>query len=286
MSDQEKIMPTEAENQAQQPQQPEEQEFEMDGGQEAPDESQEQKSDEPETEDPPQTDKAEKPERPINQQAVDKRINKAIREKYEEKRKREKIEHELQQARQKLEQYDKKIVDIPDMPDAFDPNFDEKIKQRDEALKEQARIEAKKVIEQEHLENQMRQQAQKDRDTINGYVQNMFSNAQKIGINEDELRQADDTVAGFIKDAGLATFILSQNDAPLIIHHLANNLSELENISRMNPIEAAAYIATSVTSSAKKYRPNIPTTPDPLDIPQGKAKGTKQSEYLDGVEFE
>lgn len=226
------------------------------------------------------------PEKPINQEAVQKRINKAIRERYEEQRKREEAERKLEEATQKLSAFDQKDITIPEFPDAFDPNFDQKIRARDEALKQQAMQQAQRDLQQRNAEQARMEKAQKQRDQVTGYVNSMFKNAEQMGIKEADLRQADDTVAMFIKDPGLATFILSQKDAPLIINHLAGNIAELETISRMNPIDAAAHIATSVIPAAQKYRPNLPSTPDPIDIPAGKSKGVKQSEYLDGVEFE
>lgn len=268
--------PTDAEqNQAQ------DEGLEIDGGQE--EEASEQKA---EAEQPATDQQTETPEKPINQEAVQKRINKAIRERYEEQRKREAAEKQLEEARQKLSAFDKQDVTIPPMPDAFDPDFDNKIRQRDEALKQQAMQQAERDLVQRNAEKAAQQQAQAKRDQINGYVKSMFANAEQMGIKEADLRQADDTVAMFIKDAGLAQFILSQKDAPLIINHLAGNIGELETISKMNPIEAAAHIASNTIPAARKYRPNIPTTPDPIDIPAGKAKGVKQSEYLDGVKFE
>ena len=222
----------------------------------------------------------------INQEAVDKRINKLTFEKYEERRKREKIEQELEQARQKIAAQTQQEVIVPEMPDAFDPNFEEKIKARDEALRQQAMVQAKRDAERQSSEQAQRRKLESDRETITGYVNSMFSEAKKIGIKEADLRQADDTVAMFIKDQGLARFILSQKEAPQIITQLAGNIAELESISKMDPISAAAHIASNVIPRAKSYKASISKTPEPLDIPKGKANSAKPDKFTDGYTFE
>lgn len=266
-------MSTETENQANV-----DQGFEIEEGAEQPESDAEQQA-APETQ-------TQTPERPINQEAVQKKINKAIKERYEEQRKREAAERELEQAKLRLQALDKQDVVIPEMPDAFDANFEAKIRARDEALRMQAIRQAEKEQQQRTLEQAKIAEAQTKRDQINGYVTTMFETAKQMGMKETDLRQADDTVAKFIRDPGLATFILSQKDAPLIINHLADNLSELETVSKMNPIEAAAYIATSVIPAAQRFKPTLPKTPEPIDIPTGKAKAAKNDPFLEGVTFE
>lgn len=223
--------------------------------------------------------------KPINQEAVQKKINKAIYEKYEEIRKREALEAELTEARKKLDAVSKDVVNVPDMPDAFDPDFDLKVKARDEALKKQAQIEAQQIIERQNTEQAMKKAAEAEREKITGYVNNMYTAAEKLGMKKDDLTQADNVVAGFIKDPGLATFIISHDKAPLIINHLASNITELEMISKMNPIQASAYIVASVLPNAQQYKPAVPSTPDPLEIPAGKPAGQKNP-YLEGVVIE
>ena len=224
--------------------------------------------------------------RPINQEAVQRKINKAIFARYEEARKREEAERKLEEAERKLAATDSKTVTVPDMPDLFDPDYDNKVKARDEALRAQAEANAIKALELKNAEQAMQQQAEKEREKITGYISAMYDKAEKLGIKKDDLRQADDMVATFIKDPQLATFIISHDNAAQIINHLASNISELEQISKMNSIQAAAHIVTNVLPSANDFKPAIPSTPDPLEIPNGKPGGDKKSPYLEGVVME
>lgn len=290
--------PTEAQNQAE-VQQPQIQ-FE-DGVEETPtmDESAQAETSEPETEPEAQTEitESQKTEaaptekgqeaqnKPINQEAVQKKINKAIREKYEEQRRREEIEAKLAEAEKKLNSLSQETVIVPDMPDVFDPDFEQKVKIRDDALKRHAQAEAQKAIDQRIKEQAQKEKAQAEREKINGYVSQMYAAADSHGIKKEDLQAADNTVAMFVKDPGLASFIIAQKSAPLIVNHLAQNIAELEKISRMSPITAAAYIATDIIPAAERFKPKKSSAPEPLDLPSGKAGG-KKSPYLEGVVFE
>lgn len=222
----------------------------------------------------------------IDQEAVNKRINKLTFEKYEEKRKREQIEAELAQMKSQQQQGRPESVQIPELPDVFDPNYDRKMAERETALKKAAQIEAQKNYEEKMAEQQKLDQQNKSREQAQKWVSDMYQEAEKLGIQKDDLQKADQTVATFIKDQGLARFIISQKAAPLIINHLASNAAELEHIAGLNPIDAAAYIAAKVIPDAEKFKPKVTKTPDPLDIPDGKAAGQNESPFLKGVIFE
>lgn len=282
MTDQDQ-KPTEAQNQAElDSQEPAIDESTPDTDQGTDDDGQ---TDEQET---PDSQETEEPETFINQEAVTKRINEVIAARHEEKRKRLAIEKELEQTKAKLSEKEKQVFDdivVPPLPDAFDPEYETKIAIRDAALKKQALAEAQKTLERENKEKAEQQRLTDERNKVKGYVETMYSQGQKLGITNDELRRADDTVAMFIKDPELARYIISHEKAPLIVKTLSDNLEELEKISQMSPISAAAHIASNIVPKAR-YKPPIPDTPDPLDIPEGRPAGEKVNKWLEGVTFE
>ena len=230
-------------------------------------------------------DTAEQQSKGIDQESVNKRINKLTFEKYEERRKREQLESELNSLKSAQSKSDESVT-VPEMPDIFDPQYDSKIAEREKALQRAAQIQAQKDYEARLDEQKRAEQQQSQQQQAQKWVTDMYTEAEKLGIEKDDLQKADHTVATFIKDQGLARFIISQKEAPLIINHLAKNAAELEHISALNPIDAAAYIASKVIPAAAKYKPNLSKAPDPLDIPDGKAAGKAKSPYLDGVTFE
>lgn len=226
-------------------------------------------------------------ESPINQEAVEKRINKITFEKYEEKRKREAIQAELDQLKAKLEERDKKSEDInvPPMPDPYDDDYADKIKAREAALQQAAVLKAKKDFLEEQNKKAFLDKITKQNAEIQKQVDEMYANAEKHGISKEALQNADAKVANFIKDQSLARFILGQKDAALVINYLSNSATELEKLSSMDPLNASVYIATEISQKAVKSKPKLTKTPDPIDIPKGSA-APKEDAYLKGVSFE
>lgn len=245
-------------------------------------------SEEPSAESPEEQQTPEsKEESFINQEAVNKRINEITFQKYEEKRKREQLETELNQLRLKLEDRKKESEDIPipPLPDPYDDDYSGKIKAREQALQQAAELKARKTFEANQKKKAMMDQLEAQNATIKKQVETMFEKGKKHGISEEDLREADRTVSNFIKDQSLARFILAQDDAALIVKYLSTSATELEKLSSMDPLSASVHIATKVAQKAVKIKPGLTKTPDPIDIPSGKS-APKEDPYLKGVSFE
>lgn len=228
-----------------------------------------------------------KPEKPINQEAVQKRIDEITFEKYEEKRKREELEKKLADLEEKINKQEaaKEDIVIPDLPDVYDDDYDEKIKARDAAIGKAAEIRARKKIEEDQIKQETSRQWALKQKKILENVEKMYASAPEYGITKEELQVADTRICQFIKDPGLAEFIVSQKDAALIVKYLSSSATELEKISSLNPLDASVYIATKVTTDAKKLKPGVTKAPDPIDIPKGKAK-PKTNRFMEGVKLE
>lgn len=260
--------PTGAENQAQETA---EESYELEGGEP---ESQEQES-EPET----TTDEKPAPEREINQESVQKRINRAIREKGEADRARVAAEQKAAELEQQLNQRTQHEQAIPDLPDPYDPQYLEKIQARELALTQDATRKAQIEIEQ-------KRQAEEDARRINENVDRMLKDAETHGIKQDDFIEADKTVSLFVRDPVLANFILSQKESALIVRHLADNVQELESLSKMGRLDAVAYIAGEIAPKARGYKPTLPNVPDPLDIPKGRGSAKNEDPAMKGVILE
>jgi len=224
----------------------------------------------------------------INQDKVNSRINKLTFEKHEERRKREAAEKKAKELQDKYEKAttESSEVVIPPIPDTFDPQYEAKIKARDEAIAKKAEADAKAQLAVQQRQDQIKAQQEREQAEIQTAVDNMFKNGKDLGIEKEELLEADGKVATFIRDPSLAKFIISQENSALVVKYLASSAQELEKISTMDSISAAAYIATTIVPKADELKPGVTTTPDPLDIPSGKGGGDKQSPFLTGVEFE
>lgn len=231
--------------------------------------------------------KEEKQEGFINQEAVNKRINEISFEKHEERRKREKLEAELAELKGKWEQLEAKKNDvvIPDMPDVYDDDFEKKMREREDAIRKSALIQAEKKMAKDREEREMTERLKARQKKVLDYVDRMKKKATEYGITAEELDRDDQTVSSYIQNPELAGFLISHDEAPLLIKYLSGSATELDKISRMQPLEASVYITNKIAPEAMKLKPGVTKTPEPARVPKGRSS-PKKDPYLKGVSFE
>jgi hypothetical protein len=225
--------------------------------------------------------------KPVNQEAVNRKINKVIAKQKQAEAEAEAVKKELEKYRAKLAEKEKSAIDveIPSLPDAWDPEYQAKVAERDRLLQEKAKAEAAAEVQRQRQEELTKQQQEKEREKYIEQTQKMYSAGEKVGIKKEELQKAEQTLALFVKDPSLAQFILAHDDSALIVNHLAANVEELDKISAMPSVNASAHIVSKVLPEAQKFKPTASKAPDPLSIPSGKAAGTDDP-FLKGVQFE
>lgn len=210
-----------------------------------------------------------------------KRINQKHFELMEEKRAREAAEAEIAALKSKIPENHK--VDIPPLPDPYDDDFDTKMAQRDEAIKKAAIYDAQEEVRQNQLNEQYRTQAESKQKALAEAVNTYSGRARDLNISESELMVAGKTVAAYGIHDSVAEFILQDDKGPAITAHLARNPEQLEIVSRLNPIQAALYIASNVKPKLSvKSKAN--DLPDPADTLSGggvtkKERGPKGAKY-------
>lgn len=230
----------------------------------------------------------EKQEEFVNQEAVNKRINAITFEKYKEKRKREKLESELAELRAKIEKQEaeKEDIKIPDMPDVYDSDFEQRVREREDAIRRAAEIQAEKKLRKDREQKELTRKMETYQKQVLEKVDAMYTKAKKYGISKDDMEQAERIVAGFTNNnSDLAAFLIGQDEAPLIVKYLSESAVELEKIQGMHPLQASVYITNEVTPKATKLKPGLTQTPDPVELPKGKAR-SKVNPFLKGVQLE
>jgi len=225
---------------------------------------------------------------PFDQEAVNKRINKLTFEKHEERRLREEAEAKAQEKEAELAKLKAKEaeIEIPPMPDTFDPEYQEKLKKRDDAIAELAKVNAKKELAEQSAAQRAQEAIEAHQAEVQKHVNTMYSEAEKLGVKQDELQKADGILVQYIKNPELAVFIISQPDAALLVKHLSSSPQELDKLSKMTTAAAAAYIATTVAPKAQELKPGLTNTPDPLKLPKGKGAKEEPNPYMKGVVME
>jgi hypothetical protein len=201
----------------------------------------------------------------------------AKREAAAEKERREELER-------KLQQYEAPVrPDIPPPPDPYDQDFQQRVAHRDALIAQAARWDAQQayVQQQAQVDAQARWQAEQDklRATVTAYS----GTADKLGITAAELSQAGQAVAQFGIHDDLAQHILTDEQGPSITVYLSKNPLEMDKISNMSPIKAAAYIESHVKPKAVKPPPQL--APEPVESLKGSGVPENES-HMKGVTME
>jgi hypothetical protein len=208
--------------------------------------------------------------------------------------KRKEAEQKLEEYQRRIEEYEQRISQqqpdngepvVPDPPNIWDDNYEEKIKQRDEALIRHAEWRAEQKTRQEWEQRQYYEKAQQEQQQLLTKVQTYTERAEKeYGIDPSDLQVAGNAVAQFGIPEQLTQYLLDDDAGPAITVHLSRNLAELEQLNQMDPIRAAVYIATEIKPRATRNAKRRSAPPEPTDSPKGssvpeKERGPKGAVY-------
>lgn len=198
-------------------------------------------------------------------------FNEAIAKKtaklYEERKRAEQYARELEELKKKVPQDQR--PEVPPMPDPYDPDFQDKVKARDQRILEQAQYDARKAAESElqlhQHQRQLYEQQQRQIENEKRFVQQ----AEKLKVSQDDLVKAVQSVAqlgGIGKDA--SEYVMDDPLGPQIVMYLSQNPHEVETLASMPATRAAVYIETGIKSKlgSKKVSP----APEPPDHLSGK----------------
>lgn len=211
-----------------------------------------------------------------------KRINQKHFELMEEKRAREAAEAEIARLKAQIPENHKPV--IPEMPDPYDADFDERMRQREEAIKQAAIYDAQEQIKQAQLSEQQNALLAKQQSDLIAAVNTYSGRAKALGVSENELQVAGQAVAAYGISEQVAEFILHDDKGPAITTYLAKNPNELDAISKLNPLQAAIHIATNIKPKLT-VKTRAADLPDPPDTLNGGGVHSKRSR-LKGVRFE
>lgn len=206
--------------------------------------------------------------------------------------KRKELEREHERTRKELEELRKQLPTeqrpkVPDMPDPLsltDEQYRRYLADRDEAIKRQAAFDAQQALIQQQMQAQQAQLIAKQQEALLESANTYKQRAGVLGVKQEELLQAGNIVAQFVSE-DLGQVILQDDHGPLITKYLANNLAVLDELSRMNPILAAARIASEIKPKAAALKPKVNQAPDPLQ-PIRQAGRSATAEGPEGATYE
>lgn len=232
------------------------------------------------------TEKVDEAEKEANKQQA------YINKQYGEKKQLERDLAAQREVNSKFEQAERDrqaaaVGEIPPMPDAFDDDFDEKVKSRDEAIIAQANFNASNQVflQQQQHQQQLAQAQQQEK--LQQSMQSYSSKALELGIKQDELQAAGNAVAQYGLSDELVMHILADSDGPLITKHLAANPQDGFELAQMSPFAVGSKL-DAIRVKAAALKPKQSNTPDPATNLQGNGADPEAGKYkhIKGAKFE
>lgn len=253
-------------------------------------ESQEDSTEEPEADLAPASEQVEhKPKikfDPDQQALFDQEIAKKTFKFREEERKRIQLEQRLAAIEAEKTAVAPAPV-VPEYPDAFDPQFDQKVALRDEAIRQRAAHDAQQAYLAQQANIAQQQKFESEQQRYKSVAEEYSKRAIALGVTAQELQYAGQGVASYLSDPELIEEILTDDVGALITVYLASNVGELEKLSLMKPIQAARYIESQIKPKLSARKPKISNTPEPVQKIAGSApQGNPYFKHSKGAKFE
>lgn len=184
------------------------------------------------------------------------------------------LKQKLEEAERRAQELESKIApqtrpEIPDMPDPYEDDYEERVKARDEAIRKAAAFDAEQESRQQQERRTQEQQALEEAKALQEAAQTYTDRAIQQGMTAEELDQAGQVVRAFGVSNDIATFILNDEQGPLITKYLAKHPQELDAISSMNPIQGLVTVATKVKEKAAALSAKTSDAPPPPEELEG-----------------
>lgn len=211
------------------------------------------------------------------------KANDAFNKQYGEKKQLERDLAEQREQNAKFQQAERErqaaaLGDIPAMPDAFDDDFDAKVKARDEALIAQANYNASNNAYLQQEQFQQQQAAQATQQAQAKLEQDFLANARGTGAKDEEITSVVNTLVQTGLSGDLGSAIMADSEGYFIAKHLAANPQEAYELNSMNPILAGAKYA-EIKQKASALKPKTSSTPTPATNLQGNGVDPEASQY-------
>ena len=222
------------------------------------------------------------------------KANLAFNKQYGEKKQ---LERDLAAQAAKVAQFENaererqaaQVGDIPPMPDAFDDDFDVKVKQRDEAIVAQANYNAQNQSYVQQQQFQQQQEAQTKALESQKVLQEHKGRAETLGIKPETMIAAENAVMGYGLPNELLSHIAGMKDSPLVINHLAANPMEgyeLAGLVNTNPYAISEFLG-KINEKASALKPKTSNAPIPATTLQGNGVDPEAGKYkhLSGTKY-
>jgi hypothetical protein len=219
--------------------------------------------------------------------SVQKAINKQHYKFQEERRRAEAEKARADALEQKLrQQQPMRRPVVPPMPDAFDSEFEQKMKFREKAIGDQKAFDIQMEMQQRMQQQRQQDMATKQQQKVQESVQKFQERATALKIDPQQMIEHENVVGTYIQDPQIANFLLADKQGPLLVKYLAENPMELMEISALDTVNAVAKIARDVLPKVTSAPSSISRTPAPSKEVSGRGAADTKDPALDGLVLE
>ncbi len=199
-------------------------------------------------------------------------------------------ERQLQESREMLAEMAAKLApdnsrpQIPDVPDPLDNDFEQKIKERDDAIRNAVEWDTKQYANEQQLFQQEEAARKTQMETLNKAVETYKDRADKLNITGDELKEAGQVVQNYGLPNPLVAHILDEKLGPQITMYLSKNPMEAEALAQMPFNRAFVAISTEIAQKAQGMIKKVSPSAEPTETLRGA--GGKVERGPKGATFE
>lgn len=186
-----------------------------------------------------------------------------------------KAELELQSAQKEQVKQEQNEVEIPEIPNPQEEDFEEKLKLREEA-----------IVKNAHLQREREIESRRSQEETKGIVESYFNKGAELGIERSQLEQAGQKVLSIGLDDSVAEMIMKDPEGALIIKALSEDPATLNAMRGLSPAEMSVKIYTEVKPRCSISSDKISKTPDPVDVGSGNEMYDTISPLIKNASFE
>lgn len=200
---------------------------------------------------------------PEQQKTFDEAIAKKVKNQREAERRAKELEVRNAELEAKLPKEQR--PNIPEMPDPFDDDYDERIKKRETALIEATKYDEREAARKDAVQRKAFSEQQAQKEKLVNDAKSYASKGKEAGLSMEELQHSANEIQAAGVDIAVQQSILADSDGPLIADYLAKNPNALDEMASMTAFQAGAYLETNVRPNVavvnrKTNAPSPPTT--------------------------
>ena len=169
------------------------------------------------------------------------------------------VKIEAEELRRQLEQLNaaqaEPLPEVPDVPEYLDPEYEQKLQQRDE------------IIKQRTIHNH-----ESDVSTFKAFQARSESYAERansLGVDREKLKVSGQMLGNQQLDPMVLEHILDDPHGPYLTEYLADNPDKIAELRTMNGMQAGTFMASVIKPAAIAARPVLNKIPAPAKTPSG-----------------